>query len=88
MPTGSASAFRSYDQPRTVPELVESAASDLLAGRSPSLVARDTGMSVRTAYRWRAELTAIESVRVGGWVAVYAHRRSKPPVRISSWERG
>lgn len=88
MPTGSASMFRLFDQARTTPEMTADAARDLIAGRSPQMVARETGMSVRTAYRWRAELVAIESVRVGGWVATYAHRRRLPPVRISPWECG
>lgn len=87
MPTGAAAITRRFENHVGTPEMTADAATDLLAGRSPRMVAKEAGMSVRTAYRWRAELVSVESVRVGGWVATYAHRRRLPPVRISAWER-
>jgi hypothetical protein len=87
MPRGGAAITMRYESQWGITELGRAAAEDLIAGRSPTLVARESGMSVRTAYRWRAQLVGIESVCVGGWVATFAIRRGKPPSRISAWER-
>lgn len=59
----------------------------LLAGWRPSVVAEACGVSTRTAQRWRQQLTAIETVRVAGWEADFALRRSYPPCRVSLWRR-
>lgn len=78
---------RRWDSNGHVPELTASLAHKLMAGVAPRELAEVSGVSVRTLYRWRRELVAIESVRVDGWTATFARRRYQPPVRISAWER-
>lgn len=62
----------------------------LLAGWSPRAVvaAVDGRITVRTAYRWRAAVLSVETLRVGAWEADYAIRRNAPPARISAWRCG
>jgi hypothetical protein len=57
------------------------------AGWRPQAIvaAADGAISLRTAYRWCKEFTAVEEVRVGAYVATYVVRRTKPPVRVSPW---
>lgn len=61
----------------------------ILAGWTPRAVAAASAgrMNVRTAYRWRAELVRLDTVIVAGYAATFAIRRTKPPLRISEWER-
>lgn len=58
----------------------------LLDGRHPIAVAGDTGVGMRTAYRWQKEVTALVDVRVGDHEATFAIRRGDlAPLRVSSW---
>ena len=57
----------------------------LLAGMHPSALAVAGGISVRSAYRWRRDVLAMEDVRVGEHVATYVVRRDKTPIRVSRW---
>lgn len=59
----------------------------MLAGMSPKALAIAGEMSVRTAYRWRSEMVSVEEVTVGGYKATYVLRRTKPPIRVTSWSR-
>lgn len=53
----------------------------------PEALAVAAGVSVRTAYRYKAAFTGdLVTVRVGNWGARFAVRRGKPPVRIGPWE--
>jgi hypothetical protein len=58
-----------------------------LAGMTPKALAVAAGVSLRTAYRWHADLVAIEHVELNGWIATYVTRRNKPPIRVSEWRR-
>lgn len=57
----------------------------VLAGWHPTAIQTAVGVSRRTAQRWRAESDRLEQVTVGGYVATFLVRKSKPPVRISAW---
>ena len=74
-----------FDQVRHTPGLEERAMRALVRGVKPKDVAEVYGVNVRTAYRWRRDLVAVESVQVGGWVATFVTRRGRPPARISEW---
>lgn len=87
MPGGNGSIRRRYEMDRTVPAVSIQAAQRLLAGVAPKIVAVETGMSVRTAYRWRRDLRAVELVVMDGWEAWFARFRYRHPVRISAWLR-
>lgn len=63
------------------------AARRLLAGWSPRAIAVGTGVSLRTAQRWRSEIVRVEDVEVGGYVASFAIRRTKPPLRLEPWRK-
>lgn len=87
MPSGRASVPQRYTSGDASADLTIGAAARLLAGVHPSIVARETGMNLRTAYRWKNGLRAIEPVTVDGWTATFARFVGRPPVRISAWER-
>lgn len=57
------------------------------AGWSAQAIATASGglVSVRSAYRWKAEFVRFEEVRVGNHVAMFAIRRTRPPARIEAW---
>jgi len=78
--------LRDQDAGSHVPHVDVAAARALIRGLSPRLVSQTYGINLRTAYRWRRELVAIESVRVDGWIATFARRRNLPPVRMTAWE--
>lgn len=59
----------------------------VLAGWAPQAIATAAGVSTRTAYRWRAEIVAIHELEVDGWVATFAIRRTRGPVRLDAWRR-
>ena len=81
------SLTRRYDTSVQASALEPRAAAAILRGVPPKDVASVYGINIRTAYRWRSELVAVETVTVDGWAATFARRRRKPPVRISTWER-
>jgi hypothetical protein len=83
---GYAQTFRDKDAGTHIPNVDVAAALAILKGMRPREVAQIYGIGKRTAYRWRRELVAIESVRVDGWVATFARRRNSPPVRLTAWE--
>jgi hypothetical protein len=87
MASGNGSVRRRFEMDGAVPALGIEGARLLLAGVAPKDVAASTGMSVRTAYRWRKDLRAIELVEVDGWTATFARFRYRAPVRISAWSR-
>ena len=87
MPRGRASAAQRYDIDGQTPFLDAGAAHRLLSGVHPAIVAAETGMSIRTAYRWRRGLRAVELVVIDGWAATFARFDGRPPVRITAWER-
>jgi len=84
--SGFGNAFQRYEGAGQTALVDVAAAHAILRGVSPADVSAVYGISVRTAYRWRRELVAIESVRVDGWVATFARRRNLPPVRMTAWE--
>jgi hypothetical protein len=58
----------------------------LLDGRHPIAVSVDTGVGLRTAYRWAKEVRALRVVRVGKHRATFAVRRGGlVPLRVSAW---
>ena len=59
----------------------------ILAGWSAQAVAVAGGVSLRTAFRWRLEICAVEEIEFGGWVATFALRRTRPPLRLDAWRR-
>ena len=86
MTTSVLSTFSKGDRPaNTGPDAW--LARRILAGWSPQAVALAGGISVRTAYRWISELERIEEVELGGFVAAFGIRRTKPPVRLEPWRR-
>ena len=70
------------------PGLDLAAVRALLRGVHPRVVADVYGVNARTAYRWGRDLVAVEVVQVDGWIATFARRRDKPPVRITEWTLG
>ena len=84
---GLGAAFRHFESASTTPAIDDRAMRALLRGVTPKDVAELYGVNLRTAYRWRRDLVAVESVCVDGWVATFARRRDKPPARISEWSR-
>lgn len=84
---GFGQAFRRYEAPGTTPNIDAMACRALLRGMTPQDAVKVYGVNLRTAYRWRRELVAVEVVRVDGWTATFARRRSQPPVRLTAWER-
>jgi hypothetical protein len=77
---------RNYERPGQTPGLDIACARAILRGLHPREASLAYGVNLRTAYRWRRDLVAIESVRVDGWVATFARRRDSPPVRLTAWE--
>ena len=57
----------------------------MLSGMAPVSVAVAADVSVRTAYRWRAEVIGLEDIVVGPWRATFVLRRNKPPMRLTVW---
>lgn len=57
------------------------------AGWHPRAVAAAGGISLRTAYRWKAALVEVRDVEVAGYVAAFAVRRDAVPVRLEAWRR-
>lgn len=81
-------AIRDYDAPAAHrPAIDEWIAMRLLAGMHPKAVVVASGhvMALRTAYRWKRELVALEVVEPDGRQATFAIRRGVPPARISPW---
>lgn len=83
---GMAATARRYERPHNAPGLDERAMRALLRGMKPRDVAECYGVNLRTAFRWRRDLVAVELVSVDGWTATFARRRGKPPVRVTEWE--
>lgn len=59
----------------------------ILAGWSAEAVAVAGSVSIRTAHRWISEIVGVEDVVVGGYVATFATRRGKQPLRLGPWRR-
>jgi hypothetical protein len=57
----------------------------MLAGWKPEAVATAAGVSVRTAKRWRAEITGLRELELEGFRATFAIRRGKPPLQLTVW---
>lgn len=87
MAHGVKAFLRRYDGPGQSAGLEERAAEAVLRGVPVREVAEVYGVHLRTAYRWKHDLVALETVRVDGWTATFARRRRKPPIRVSAWER-
>jgi hypothetical protein len=85
--TGRSSVFQRYENDVSSSELTAHGVARLLAGVHPRIVADELGVSLRTAYRWRRDVVAVEVVTVDGWTATFVRRQRRPPVRISAWER-
>ena len=76
-----------YDIPKHDAGIDVWLARRILAGWTNAAIATAGSLSVRTVQRWRADLTGIEDVTVNGYVATFAHRRGKPPKRLTEWRR-
>lgn len=59
----------------------------MLAGMHPISVATAAGVSIRTAYRWRAEIEHIEEIAVAGFRATFVVRHDRPPMQLTVWRR-
>lgn len=75
--------------PSNEPALDRWLAERVLAGWKPAalVVASGGTFTMRTAYRWRAQLVRLEDIVIGDHVATFAIRRTQPPVRIEPWRR-
>lgn len=64
-------------------------AARILGGMAPKAVVVASGgaFTLRTAYRWRRALVALEVVEVGGFAATYAIRRGQEPARLTTWAK-
>lgn len=88
----SPQAVPDYDQfenPVSRPAIDLWLAARILGGMHPKavVVASGNAISLRTAYRWKRALLALEEVQIGDYRAVYAIRRGQGPARLSMWER-
>lgn len=86
---GAMGGYDRFDLARQEPVIDVWLAKRILAGWTPQAIAKAScgSVSTRTAYRWKAELVALEEVSVDGWTAWFARRRRQPPKRISAWTR-
>lgn len=78
--------FYCADRPRNTGP-TEWLARRILGGWRPKAIAVAGGISERTAYRWRADIVEIVELRLGEYVAPFAIRRTKPPIRLADWRR-
>jgi len=78
-----------WELPGQAPSIDAWMARRILAGWTPKAIVAAAGdsISLRTVYRWKRDLLALEEVTVDGWTATFVRRRYKPPCRVSAWKR-
>lgn len=88
VPPGAITDFDALT-PLARPQVDVWVAHRLLAGMHPKAlaVAVDGALSIRTIYRWKRALVALEVVELAGMQATFAIRRGQAPARITAWEK-
>lgn len=68
-------------------ELTPETVHIVLRARRPHDIVAATGVSLRTAYRWKRDVEGIVEVVAGGFRAMFVLRRGLPPARLTAWEK-